>query len=466
MSTFRGRLTIALVTSTAAFLSIFSVALYLWCRTVFLTDLDGDLEAIFQADFQPSSIVEAPPAGKGGGHEVGEFEVFKLLFALDGRLVRSNAQPDLQLTLPPESLRRIAERGRTFSNLEAGGELFRTLSLPVKVEGSTMVEVLGISQEPMQESLEELRQALGFALLLGIALVALISNRVAGYLTGPLEQILSQLESVTSKGDPGLRLTGEYADNEMIGLQREVNAMLERLDESFRLQRQFVSNASHELRAPLANLTLAIEVCLRRPRSAEEYLEVLRTCHGEAKRLNEMAQQLLTLSKSDEGAVRLLLEPTSVPTLLRRCLERNEARAKSKNVRLELVCPELSAELDPIKVGQVVDNLLDNALRHSPEGKPITVSADAVQEFLVIKVQDHGPGMTQEQLSRLFERFYRADPSRQRGTGGAGLGLSISQALVEAHGGRVSVESEPGRGTTVTIKMPLCSPAPACSPSP
>lgn len=469
MITFRGRLTVALATSTAIFLSVFCLALYLWCRSVFLSDLDGDLEAILQANFQPS--LTAPTAdttggSEGGGHQEGEFEVFTVLLDLDGRVLRSNAQPDLSLAMSPESLKRIADRGRRFADLSSGTERFRILSSPVQIEGQTRVEVIGISQEPMQRSLRELRQALAVALLLGTGLVVLVSRRVAGYLTGPLERILSQLESVTSQADPGLRLTGEYGDVEMVGLQREVNAMLEKLDESFQSQRQFVSNASHELRAPLASLMLALEVCLRRSRSAEEYLEVLRTCHGEARRLNALAQQLLVLSQSDEGASPLMLESTPLRDLLRGCLERHQERARSKGVRLELDCPELGAELDPIKLGQVVDNLLDNALRHSSEGQTITVSAEGVGDLLRIRVQDQGCGVAEEQLSRLFERFYRADPSRQRGTGGAGLGLSISRALVEAHGGGISVESQPGQGTTITILIPRCSLAPASSPSP
>ena len=457
MTTFRARLTRALVTSTAAFLSIFCLALYLWCRSAFLADLDGDLEALLRADFaaaEEPDTSDPMPAAKPT--QFGEFEVFKLLVRLDGKVVRSTTEQELRPDLSPESLRVIAEGGPSFADFSSGEELFRILSSPVKVGDETMIEVLGISQEPMQEALEELGHALGFSLLLGIGLVTLVSNRVAGYLTRPLEDILGQLESVTSRGDPGLRVTGHFVDDEMAGLQRETNAMLERLDRSFRSQKQFVSNASHELRAPLANLTLAIEVCLRRSRTPDEYLEVLQTCHGETRRLNEMANQLLTLSKGDEGALVLIREPLPVAEFLRGCLDRYATRAQAKGVRLLLSAnADLIAEVDPIKIGQVVDNLLDNAIRHSREGTEVEVAALAADGLLEIRVQDRGPGMTPEQVGRLFERFYRADLSRHRGTGGAGLGLSISQALVEAHGGRLTAKSEPGLGTTLILRLPL-----------
>lgn len=469
MITFRARLTRALALSTAAFLSLFCLALYFWCRSAFLADLDGDLEAIFRADF---AALE-PGVGSDHSHQAGkpaqfgEFEVFKLLVDLDGRILESTAASGFQPDLSPNLLRRISREGPRFSNLSSGTGSFRILSSPVQVKGTTLIEVLGISQEPMLESLEELQRALGLSLLLGIGLVILVSNRVAGYLTGPLEGILEQLDSVTSQGDPALRITGSYPDSEMASLQRQLNAMLERLDLGFRVRKQFVSNASHELRAPLANLTVAIEVCLRRARTPEEYREVLQTCHGEAQRLNQMANQLLTLSKSDEGALQLQPEPTPLRALLEESLARHQGRASSKELGLRLDSPEVTVEVDPIKFSQVFDNLLDNAIRHSPAGSSVEVSAATDDGLLSVEIRDHGPGMSPEQMSRLFERFYRADPSRQRGTGGAGLGLSISQALVEAHGGKILVRSQPGQGTAVVIRLPLRdSLAPACSPTP
>lgn len=454
MSTFRHRLTAALAGSSAAFLSIFCVVLFIWCRAAFLADLDGDLEAIFRADFAAASerggsrTAESPDGSD-------ESHVFKMLLEPDGTVIAPRGQaaaPNLQWS--DESLEAVLEHGGVYSDVPFRGNLYRTLSNPVQVGQRTLIEVLGISQEPMQESLKQLGQVLLLSLLIGIVLVAMVSYRVAAYLTSPLEHILAQLESVTSRGDPALRLTGSYQDSEMVSLQDQVNAMLERLEASFQAQRQFISNASHELRAPLANLTLALDVCLRRPREAEEYRETLETCLGEIKRLTEMSNQLLQLSKADEGALDVRAEATELLELVRRSVTRKGVAAQSKGVTLDLEGSELSLALDSLMISQVVDNLLDNAIRYSPSGSRVLVAVQDRDGNAEVSVSDAGPGMTSEQLEHVFDRFYRADPSRQRDTGGAGLGLAISQAIAQAHGGALRAESTPGEGTTFTLRLP------------
>ena len=454
MSTFRHRLTAALAGSSAAFLSIFCVVLFFWCRAAFLADLDGDLEAIFRADF-------AAATERGGSHwtalpkESDESHVFKMLLESDGALVQptsSSAVPRLEWNR--ESLQAVLEGGGVYSDVEFRGNLYRTLSNPVQVGSRTLIEVLGISQEPMEEALLELGRGLLLSLLIGIVLVAMVSYRVAAYLTSPLEQILAQLESVTSRGDPALRLTGSYQDSEMVSLQEQVNAMLERLEASFQAQRQFISNASHELRAPLANLTLALDVCLRRPREAQEYRETLETCLGETQRLTEMSNQLLQLSKADEGALEVRAEATDIVDLIQQSLARKEVAARAKEVELKLEGEEQNLLVDPLMIGQVVDNLLDNAVRYSPPGGSVLVKVQNRDEVVEVSVSDAGPGMTREQLEHVFDRFYRADPSRQRDTGATGLGLAISQSIAQAHGGVLSAESQPGQGTTFTLRLP------------
>ncbi len=453
MHTFRHRLTAALAGSSAAFLSILCVVLYFWCRSAFLADLDSDLEAIFRADFaavtqQGASLESTIPKNSDESH------VFKLLLHPDGSVISQEDRFSQVPHLEPQLLQAALESGGIFSDLEFHGNLYRTLANPIRLDTETVIEVLGISQEPMQDSLVELRRMLAVSFLIGIVLVAMVSYRVAAYLTSPLEHILAQLESVTSRGDPGLRLVGRYQDNEMVSLQEQVNAMLERLEMSFRSQRQFISNASHELRAPLANLTLALDVCLRRPRETEEYRETLVTCLGETQRLTEMSNQLLQLSKADEGALLPTPEAMEIQSLVEQSVARKAVAALSKQVELRIEGSKVAVFADPLMLGQVLDNLLDNAIRHSPPGTSVLVTSQAVEDFAEFSVVDAGPGMTREQVEHIFERFYRADASRQRDTGGAGLGLAISQAIAEAHGGLLTVESRPGEGTTFTLRIP------------
>jgi two-component system sensor histidine kinase BaeS len=168
-----------------------------------------------------------------------------------------------------------------------------------------------------------------------------------------------------------------------------------------------------------------------------------------------MCDQLLTLSKSDEGALVLRKEPTDMADLVKGCVARNAAAANLRGVVCQGRADPFVALLDPFKLGQVVDNLLSNAIRYSPKDSVVTVQASRAQGLVEISVSDHGPGMTATEIEQVFDRFYRADPSRQRETGGAGLGLAISRSIVDAHGGKLSVTSVPAEGTTFTIRLPI-----------
>lgn len=456
-STFRGRLTKALAVSSAAFLSLFCLVLYLWCRSAFLADLDGDLEAIFRADFSatPTKALARGLTQDSGFASSEESHVFKLLLDLDGNQIgRSKKDEQPAIWLGPAVLKEALENERAYLDLRYLNTLYRTLIVPVRRDSKALIEVIGLSQEPMQESLEQLRQVLAISLCVGIVLVIFVSNRVAAYMTRPLERILAQLEWVTSNADLSLRLTGRYRDREMVGLQDQVNAMLERLEASFRSQQQFISNASHELRAPLGNLTLAIDVCLRRPREVEEYRETLEICLGETKRLTALSNQLLQLSGSDEGGLNLSCEPTDLYTLAQASSARKQVAAKVKGVSLNVTGNELIISGDPSMLGQVLDNLLDNAIRYSPPDATVLVTIARRDDFAEIAVVDFGPGIPVDKLNHVFERFYRADPSRQRETGGFGLGLAISQAIARAHGGELTAESSPEKGTTFILQLP------------
>lgn len=463
MTTFRGRLTAALAATTAFFLSVFCVVIYLWCRSAFLGDLDGDLQAIQHAELTASDSLESHlRIGQANHGDVRGFEMFGLIAETDGRRIKSTEGLETaNLQLPSELLRTASKEGPTFTNLSLNGQTYRVLASPIKLEGRALVEVLGISENPVKEALSELRQGLGLSLLIGIALFSAISYQLAGYLTRPLETILAQLESVTSQGDPALRLPGSFRDREISSLQAQINAMLERLDRGFQLQRRFVSDASHELRAPLSNLTLAIEVCLRRDRGVEDYREVLHTCHGETRRLNEMANSLLTLSQSDEGALALNRDTHDLGSLLRHGRERHALVADERQLELILNSTPVTVWVDESRLAQVLDNVIDNSLRYAPQGSAVELNCAQVEGKAEVRITDHGPGLSPEQSAQLFERFYRADASRQRGTGGAGLGLAIARAIVEAHGGTIAVDSVPNQATTFIIRLPLGEPQPS-----
>jgi signal transduction histidine kinase len=241
--------------------------------------------------------------------------------------------------------------------------------------------------------------------------------------------------------------------------------MLARLHEAFytqdrilSAQRQFVGDASHELRAPLANLKGTMEVALRRTRSIEEYADALRTSLGEVERLSRLVSDLLTLTRADAGQLHCKVSDVELRSVLLDAMASAAARAEGMGVGL--VAPDgppVFAAADRDRVRQVIDNLLDNALRVAPRGTAVTLSVHQMGDRAAFRVRDRGPGVPEGHEGRLFDRFYRADPSRTRRSGGLGLGLAIAKATVEAMGGSIAVAGNPGDGAEFEVRLPMPS---------
>jgi heavy metal sensor kinase len=236
-------------------------------------------------------------------------------------------------------------------------------------------------------------------------------------------------------------------------LTRTFNELLDRLEASFQRQRRFTSDASHELRTPLAVIGGEIEVTLERPRSQSEYIETLRSVQGEAQRMNRLVRELLQLARADAGELRLELEDLDLAELLRDLVEQMQRHAQEAGVRLEANLPaSLPIYGDRDRLFELFINLFENAFVYAP-GSAVMVRARSDNEDIFVSVKDTGPGIPAEHLPHLFERFYRVDQARRRSSNGSGLGLAIAQEISRAHGGDISVQSEPGQGTTFTVRL-------------
>ena len=258
--------------------------------------------------------------------------------------------------------------------------------------------------------------------------------------------------------------------NEIRELALSFNAMAEDLEEAERLRRNLTADVAHELRTPLSNIQGYLEAIkdgLVQPTPA-----TIDTIHAQAIHLSRLVEDLRLLAQAESGDLELNLSSVQVGELLRGSMEAMRPRAEAKGIALALQSdPALpSTSLDVTRIAQVMDNLLENAITHTPEGGSVTVScrvsANAfenvleMEKVLELEVADTGRGIAPEDLPRLFDRFYRADPSRSRSTGGSGLGLTIARRLVEAHGGTIGAESVPGEGSRFTIRLPLAPPTP------
>ncbi len=288
---------------------------------------------------------------------------------------------------------------------------------------------------------------------LGAAAVALLLGFfLARSLTRPLRDLRQAAEAIAN-GRLDRRVTIRSRD-ELGALADSFNRMSDALEAAQRQRRQMTADIAHELRTPVSVILGHLDAIENGVLPASE--DTLRILREEAERLSRLIEDLRTLAHADAGELVLHRSPAQPLELLRRAVASYQAQAQAKRVRLQLTAEEELpvVEVDADRMAQVLGNLLNNALRHTPEGGSVEIGAEAREGAVRLWVQDSGPGIPPEELSLVFQRFYRTDKSRRREDGGSGLGLAIVRSLVEAHGGRVWAESEVGRGARFVVELP------------
>jgi signal transduction histidine kinase len=283
-------------------------------------------------------------------------------------------------------------------------------------------------------------------------IIALVTVRLfARGMTSPLRE-MEEAAAAIARGDYDRRVTTTSRD-EVGRLAAEFNAMAAELAEVDRLRRDLVANVSHELRTPISALQAHLENLVDGVQPADP--AVLRTMLAQTERLGRMVSQLLDLSRLESGATPLRLSPAALGPVLNQAADECRLNPKAPPVRVRIEPANLTAPVDAERLHQVVANLLENAVRHSPEGEPIDVTATRRTDGVVIEVTDRGPGIPPDERTRVFERFHRSDAARAVDDGGAGLGLPIARWIVELHGGAIRAGDRPGgTGCRMTIVLP------------
>jgi two-component system, OmpR family, heavy metal sensor histidine kinase CusS len=268
----------------------------------------------------------------------------------------------------------------------------------------------------------------------------------------PLRAMRERAASVTAQ-KLDQRLPVEAVPAELADLAASLNQMLARLEDAFRRLSDFSSDIAHELRSPVSNLMTQTQVSLSRPRDAASYRDILESNAEEFERLARMISDMLFLAKAENGLEMTNQERVDLAREVRELFDFYEALAEEKNIRLRLV-GQGAVQGDRLMLRRALSNLLSNALRYTPAGGMITVTIAPEANQTVVSVENSGVTIAPQHLARLFERFYRADPSRQHATGeGTGLGLAITQAIARAHRGQVSASSAAGH-TCFSIQLP------------
>jgi len=387
---------------------------------------------------------------------------FQLYDAENGRLLTRSEESELmQAALSPdEVLRRAKHPG--FDEVARGGFRFRFRSAVFRA-GSQHAYLLrvGLPLVQVQQARDELIKTLLLVLPAGLLLAWVVGWWMAGNALKPVEELRTAAHQIgISQLNRRLPLRG--TEDELDGLAETFNQVFARLEEAVGKMKQFTASISHELRTPLTALQIETEVALMRSELPEQYRRVLASQLEELHKLNRLINQLLELARAEAGEIQLSPQQFDVSALVRSLGEQMEPIAASKHISLEVRCTEvLHVVGDPHWLERVVLNLLDNAIKFTPEGGSVCIEAVACGGQAAIAVSDTGIGIPAEAVPHIFERFYRVDASRSKQVDGVGLGLAIAKWIVEAHHGTIEVNSVAGVGSRFTTVLPLTATAPS-----
>ncbi|HEX3234449.1 MAG TPA: HAMP domain-containing sensor histidine kinase [Gemmatimonadales bacterium] len=374
-----------------------------------------------------------------------------------------NADALQALTAPLDSFR-LPKRAGTI-NLGAGIGALRWLAVRVQAAGP---EIGGLMVATPTSQIAFGPSDLVRSMLI-IAPVILLASAIVGYwLAGtflrPVQGIMDEIEAISDGRSLHRRLAVPLAGDEMARLTLTVNGMLARLEQSFGSLHRFTADASHELKTPLMVLRAGVERALVHPGVPSEILQSLDETLAQINEMTELVESLLTLARADEGRAPLAVEESDLRALLGDVVETAGMLGEGSGVSVTSTMPERPVRMavDPHRIREMLLNLVTNAIKYTPKGGTIDLSLADQDGAVSITVRDTGIGIAPGDLPHIFERFWRADPARSR-TGqrpGTGLGLAITKWIAEAHGGGITVQSRPGRGTIFTVRLPRAGAAP------
>jgi heavy metal sensor kinase len=337
----------------------------------------------------------------------------------------------------------------------ADGTRVRLVSRTHSLDGRRILIRLGHTEEPLWSRLDEMMIASVFALPLVLALAGFAGYGLVRRALGPIEQMARRAQEITPQRLHE-RLPNDNTGDELGQLARVFNETLARLEQAFEQLRRFTADASHELRTPLAAIRSVGEVGLQKDGSRAEYRDIIGSMLEEVNRLTSLVDNLLTISRADAGSLQLELVDVPVMQLVREAAALFEVLVEEKALNL-IVAGDESATVqgDRLFLRQALVNLLHNAVKYSPLGGTISVRVKSSLNEVAVDIEDNGPGIPLEDRQKIFDRFYRVDRARWRESGGAGLGLSITKWVVEAHGGKIGLESEWTEGCLFRVNLPL-----------
>ncbi len=459
----RAKLTIWYTTLLAASLITFGSILYVALSRNIISSIDARLlsmaDMVSRAVFRPGTVNLPQNFDIFLEHFFGIKTSGNFIQLMDkyGKIVfTSSTLGKTHLPLSGQAYHHSIAGNATYETIKNIGQYpVRIVTFPLMEEGQ-LISILQVGA-PLQESTTALN-ALFYILIFGIPLAVILASGVGWFLA---KKALSPVDMVTGlarkieAGSLNERLDVSGPKDELGRLAKTFNDMIARLELSFKQMKQFTADASHELKTPLTVLKGEMEIALRTEKTVEGLKEVIKSSLEEIDKMSALVKSLLNLAKLD-SRVRLPKDNIKLDGIVEERFNQTMPLAKDKGIDMVMAKKESVIIMgDKIGIGQLLFNLIYNAIKYTAKDGRIEISLEQSDNWAIIKVIDTGIGIAEEDLPYIFDRFYRVDKARTTGAGGVGLGLSICKEIAEAHGGKIEVESEAGKGSVFKVYLPV-----------
>lgn len=467
----RTRLTLWYVGLLAVLLIVFGVALY---TTVYITsyqevdrslqqratDIQASLATVITLQDDFASILRGGALMLPNADVFSNGDIYVQLRSVDGRsFSRSENLGNQYLVIPPDQHARAKNGDAVLSDFTVNKTRLRAYVAPIMLKSGEVIGYIELAQSLRQvdNTLRDLATLIIVSIAAGLVVAAVGGWFIAGNILDPINRVTVTAQKIARARDLGRRIEVPETVDEVGRLAMTFNEMLARIEDLFRAQQRFVADVSHELRSPLTAVRGNLDLLKRgAANDMEERAQMIDAMDSETARMSRLVSDLLLLARQDSG-VPIAKQPIELDTLLLEVYRQAQVTAKGVNL-------VLGAEDQAIIVGdrdrlkQVLLNLVDNAVKYTPQGGKVTLSLTKDEAWVKVMVQDTGIGIASENIPNLFDRFYRVDKARSRDAGGTGLGLAIAKSVVDAHNGKITVESQVGRGSIFTVWLPLAEP--------
>ncbi len=445
----RLRLTLVFGVGMAIVLVGLGAYAYLRINADLLASVDAGLRSRAQVLADAARISQAQNGVGASGRLIDPDEAFAQILDGSGQIVEASSGAAHTPLLSASEAGSIAEPTFVTHRLDSLDDPIRLLAVPI--DGSPRrVAVVGATLGDVIEATQRLLFVMGT-----IGPLALLITAGAGWLLAsaalrPVEQMRREAAAVSAL-EPGRRLPVPQTGDELERLATTLNSMLDRLQEAMEHERRFVDDASHELRTPLATMRAEVDLALSRRRDAGEFEASLRSVQEDVRRLQRLADDLLLLARTRGGRIPVHRVETSLLELVTRSIHSVDGQIAAAGVTMDIDASDETVEVDPDRLEQALRNILENAIRSTPRGGMVRLTARRLDGRATFVVEDSGPGFRPDFLSRAFQPFTRGD-AETAGSTGAGLGLAIVRTVAEAHGGSAVAENMPN-GARVTLEV-------------